>query len=124
VHVSHRVLLVEDDYFVSLEIEHQLILAGFDVVGVATTAEEAVGIARGRHPELVIMDVRLSGPRNGIDAAIELMDEYGIHSIFATAHDDIGTRSRAARAEPLGWIQKPYVPAQLIEMINSVFGGL
>src|ERR671914_540257 len=67
-----RVLLVEDDYFVALELESHLLEAGFVVVGTATTAEEAIVLAASESPELAIMDIRLAGLRDGIDAAIEL----------------------------------------------------
>ena len=62
-----RILVVEDDYFVALELEHRLLDAGFDVVGIATTAEEALDKARSGNPDLAVMDIRLAGPRDGID---------------------------------------------------------
>src|SRR3954452_7257575 len=83
-----RILVVEDDYFVAMELEHHLQQAGFDVVGVASTAEEAIRIGAAERPTLAIMDVRLVGRRDGIDAAIELSSKFGVPSIFATAHGD------------------------------------
>ncbi len=118
-----RILLVEDDYLVALEVAYQLKEAGFSVVGVATTAEQAVSLAGSTRPDLAIMDIRLAGPRDGIETATDLMTQHGIPSIFATAHGDSQTRQRAAKARPLGWIEKPYVPARLIELLNEVLGG-
>ncbi len=118
-----RILLVEDDYFVALELEHELSDAGFDVIGIATTAEEAVKIGRSESPDLAIMDVRLDGRRDGVDAAIELFKVAGIRSIFTTAHGDAETRRRAAEAHPLGWMQKPYAPDAVIALLNSVLGA-
>src|SRR4051794_37934673 len=77
-----RILLVEDDYFVALELEHELSDAGFEVIGIATTAEEAVNIGKSENPDLAIMDIRLGGHRDGVDAAIELFTTAGIRSIF------------------------------------------
>jgi two-component system, response regulator PdtaR len=115
-----RILLVEDDYFVALELEHELSEAGFEVVGIATTAEDAVKIGRSENPDLAIMDIRLGGHRDGVDAAIELFTTAGIRSIFATAHGDAQTRRRAVQAHPLGWVQKPYSPDSVIALVNSV----
>jgi two-component system, response regulator PdtaR len=116
-----RILLVEDDYFVALELEHQLSSAGFEVIGIAATAEDAIKIGRSENPDVAIMDIRLAGHGDGVDAAIELFTTAGIRSIFVTAHGDAQTRRRAAQAHPLGWVQKPYRPDSVIELVNSVF---
>ena len=119
--MSRRILLVEDDFFVALEMAYQLKAAGFEVTGIAKTAEEAVAMTEADKPDLAIMDIQLAGRRDGIEAAIDLASKFGIRSIFATAHDDDTTRRRAAAARPLGWLQKPYVPALLVAMVNEVF---
>jgi DNA-binding NarL/FixJ family response regulator len=111
---------VEDDYFVALELEHQLSSAGFEVIGIAATAEEAIRLGGSENPDLAIMDIRLAGHGDGVDAAIELFTTAGIRSIFVTAHGDAQTRRRAAQAHPLGWVQKPYGPNSVIELVNSV----
>jgi DNA-binding NarL/FixJ family response regulator len=113
-----RLLIVEDDYFVALELEHQLAAAGFAVIGVAATAEEAIDLAQAGKPDLAIMDIRLAGSRDGIEAAADLKARYGIRSIFASAHSDPETRLRGEKAEPLGWLPKPYASDTLIGMIN------
>jgi len=115
-----RVLLVEDDYLVAMEVEHQLAQAGFEVTGVATSADEAVAMSKSQKPDLAIMDIRLIGTRDGVDAAIELARDFGIRSVFATAHSDARTRERAAVANPLGWLQKPYSANELVSLIKSI----
>lgn len=104
-----RILIVEDEYFVALDTEDALTSAGFTVVGVAATAEEAVGMTAAEAPDIVLMDIRLAGPRDGIDAAAEILGRFGIRSLFATAHSDAATRARGdSAAAPLGWLTKPY----------------
>jgi DNA-binding response OmpR family regulator len=103
-----RILVVEDDYLASIQAEAALTEAGFEVVGVANTADAALRLASLERPELVIMDVRLAGERDGVDVALDLFRIYGIRSIFATAHYDERVRERARPAEPLGWLPKPY----------------
>lgn len=115
-----RVLIVEDEYFVALDAEDALSAAGFTVVGVATTAEEAAEMAAAERPDMVLMDVRLAGLRDGIDAAAEIRARFGILSLFATAHSDAATRSRgAAVAAPLGWLSKPYTPGDVAAAVSE-----
>jgi DNA-binding NarL/FixJ family response regulator len=111
---SPRVLIVEDEYLLALQSEMSLRDAGYEVIGIAVTALEAVELARSQRPDLVIMDVRLSGDRDGIDAAIEIHRKVGIRCVFATAHGDAETLRRAEAAAPIGWIAKPYTAEQLV----------
>jgi DNA-binding response OmpR family regulator len=119
-----RILIVEDDYVVGLELEAGLSEAGFAVVGPARSAVEAIRLAGSQRPMLVLMDIRLAGRRDGISAAIEIFEIFGIRSIFATAHHDQGTRVRADKAAPLGWLAKPYQLQQLISMIGTAIAEL
>jgi DNA-binding NarL/FixJ family response regulator len=119
-----RILLVEDDYFVALDAEHALQAAGFVVVGTAATAEEAIALADKEKPDLAVMDIRLAGERDGVEAAVELFRRRGIRSIFATAHADPEMRRRAAAAEPLGWLPKPYTTDSLAELVRQVLKEL
>jgi two-component system, response regulator PdtaR len=112
------VLIVEDDFLIGMQTESALVDAGIAVVGVAATAEEAILLARQHKPALAVMDIRLAGRRDGVDAAAELFRELGIRCIFATAHDDQRTRSRAEPFAPLGWLAKPYTMASLIDYVR------
>ena len=116
-----RVLIVEDEFLIAMELEYRLLEAGIEVVGTAITAEEAIAIAKSEKPDLAIMDIRLAGRRDGVDAAIELFSLYGIRSVFASAHADSGTRKRAAAASPIGWLQKPYPAEELIQLLCGHF---
>jgi DNA-binding NarL/FixJ family response regulator len=114
-----RILIVEDDYLVASELEATLNDEGFQVVGVTGTADQAIGLARSHRPDLAIVDVRLIGERDGVDAAVTMFSELGIRSIFATADDNPDTRQRAMAASPIGWLAKPYSPTRLILLIRS-----
>ncbi|HLH11652.1 MAG TPA: response regulator [Methylovirgula sp.] len=118
-----RILIVEDDYFVGLQNEDMLAKAGFNVIGIATTAEYALTLAAERKPDLVLMDIRLAHGGDGIDAAMKLLQRFGIRSIFATAHADAGTRSRAAAAKPLGWVVKPFTAAALVKSVRDALAA-
>jgi len=114
-----RILVVEDDFFVSLEMEAALRDAGFEVIGPANTAEEAERYASEQRPDLAVMDIRLLSRRDGVEAALTIFRCTGIRSIFATAHDDPHTRARAAGAKPLGWIAKPYPMDGLVTLVRQ-----
>lgn len=109
-----RVLIVEDEFFVAMDAEDSLTAAGFTVIGIAATADAAVNLAESQSPDIVLMDIRLVGRRDGIDAAAEIRERFGIPCVFATAHSDPTTRHRAeVAAAPLGWLSKPYTRAEV-----------
>ena len=114
-----RILVVEDDYFVALDLEGGLRAAGLDVVGPVPTAEEALSLARAERPGRAGMDIRLAGERDGIDAALDLYRELGIRCIFASAHVEPPYRQRAAPASPLGWVQKPYSIGTVVDAVRK-----
>ena len=119
-----RIIVVEDDFLIAAQMEAALTDAGFDVVGLATSADEVLKLAVSRHPALVVMDVRLDGPRDGIDAALELFRVHGIRCVFATAHHDHHARGRAKPAAPLGWLAKPYSMPALVELVRQALRQL
>jgi len=122
-HDRPRILLVEDDFLIAMEVEMALAQAGFFVV-TASSAEEALSMGALHRPALAVMDIRLQGPRDGVDAALDLLREHGIRCIFATAHGDPDIGRRAQPASPLAWLQKPYTTMSLIEAIEKALREL
>jgi DNA-binding NarL/FixJ family response regulator len=114
---NEKVLIVEDDHLVAIEAESALLEAGFEIAGIAATSEEAISLARAEKPDIVVMDIRLAGKRDGIDTAIQLFTEMGLRSVFASAHSDSASRARAEAARPLGWLSKPYQPEALVKAV-------
>jgi two-component system, response regulator PdtaR len=110
---SLRVLIVEDEFFISLHIKQLVQTLGHSVVAIAVSADEAVNIAEIEQPDVVLMDIRLIGPRDGIDAAEEIRRRFGIDSIFVTANTDPQTRQRAQAVQPLGFLEKPLTEQRL-----------
>lgn len=121
---SLRLLIVEDDWFVSMEMEHVIEAEGYDVVGVAASAEEAVTLAAQHRPDLILMDIRLRGGGDGIEAALEIHRTLGIRCLFCSAHTDPGTIERAQAAAPVGWLAKPFSGPQLLEAVAVALDGL
>ena len=102
-----KILIVEDEFFIALDAEEQAKSLGHTVVGIAVSADEAVRMAGEAKPDIVLMDIRLRGQRDGIAAALDIRDRYGIESIFVTANTDPATLTRAKAIEPIGVLEKP-----------------
>jgi CheY-like chemotaxis protein len=116
---ARRILIVEDEMFVALDIEAAVIKAGHRVVGFAGTAERAVAMADEMRPDLVLMDIRLPGKSDGVDAAIEIRQRFDIPSLIISAYSDTETRERARPARALGFIPKPFDHALLALALNG-----
>jgi DNA-binding NarL/FixJ family response regulator len=116
------VLIVEDDYLGAAQMEDALPGAGFAVAAIVASAADAVAAVAATRVDVAVMDVRLVGQRDGVDAAIELFESHGVRSVFATAHYDRETRQRAEKANPLGWLQKPYSMASLVVAVRDALG--
>jgi len=123
-HQRVRLIIVEDDFLVALQAETALVQADFEVVGVAASFDEALELAVVKKPALALLDIRLSGPRDGIEAALELFQKHQVRCIFATAHHDSAARERAEAACPLAWIPKPYTTAALVHAVREAVAGL
>jgi chemotaxis protein methyltransferase CheR len=102
------ILIVEDEEIVSADIANKLRKLGYEVAGSTGTGEEAIEIARRQRPSLVLMDIRLAGPIDGIAAAEAIRQEFQVPVVFLTAHADKATIQRAKQAEAFGYILKPF----------------
>lgn len=108
-----RILIVEDEFFIALELQAIAESDGHIVLAVATSAEEAVSAAESLQPDLVLMDVRLAHGSDGVEAARQIKERFGIRSLFVTANVDDATRHRAALVDPVGFLEKPVTQASL-----------
>nr|WP_281351625.1 response regulator [Propylenella binzhouense] len=114
-----RILIVEDEWFIAMESDAILRESGYTVVGMAMTADDAVELVGRERPDLVLMDIRLRGERDGIDAAIEIRERFGVACLFATAHSEAALRERGSAAAPAGWITKPFSEQQLLTAVQN-----
>ncbi|OPY16384.1 MAG: two-component response regulator [Methanomethylovorans sp. PtaU1.Bin073] len=103
-----KILVVEDENIVALEIKKRLQKLGYIVPGVASTGEDAIIKAEGILPDLVLMDIMLKGEIDGIRAAGEIRSRFNMPVIYLTAYSDEETLERAKLTEPYGYILKPF----------------
>jgi PAS domain S-box-containing protein len=115
---SARILIVEDDRIVARDIEHQLMRIGHSVVGMTGRGEDALPLALSTQPELVLMDIRLEGTVDGVDAAEQIRRHCHVPVVFLTAYADDETVRRASLTEPFGYLLKPFEDTQLRTVIE------
>jgi PAS domain S-box-containing protein len=113
-----RILIVEDDRIVARDIEQQLLRLGYLVTGITARGDAAPGLAASTRADLVLMDVRVQGPVDGIDAARQIRAALQIPVVFLTAYADEDTLRRASAAEPFGYVLKPFEDSQLHTVIG------
>ncbi|OHD70947.1 MAG: hypothetical protein A2W19_08250 [Spirochaetes bacterium RBG_16_49_21] len=113
-----KIFIVEDEPIEALDLKHILGRLGYSVTGAAMSGEECIRQIPSDPPDLIIMDIRLRGDMDGIDAAAELRKKYDIPIIFATAFSDKTSLTRAKLTEPYGYIIKPYDERNLYTTIE------
>ena len=107
------ILIVEDEAIVAEDLNQKLTRLGYEVRGISAQGEEALALARDRRPDLVLMDIRLEGPMDGVEAAERIRRECALPVIYLTAHSDPRTLERAKVTEPFGYILKPFEEMEL-----------
>ena len=112
------ILIVEDEAIVAMHLAAQLEGLGYQVAGISATAQEAVRLAEEHRPDLVLMDVQLQGPEDGIWAARAIRDRFRLPVVFLTAYAEDTTLERAKVTEPFGYVIKPFEERELKTVIE------
>ncbi len=108
-----RILVVEDESIVALDIQERLESLGYDVPTPVGSGEKAIVQAGSLRPDLVLMDIQLQGQMDGIEAADHIRRQFGIPVIYLTANADDSTVERAKFTEPFGYVIKPFEEREL-----------
>jgi two-component system cell cycle sensor histidine kinase/response regulator CckA len=114
-----RVLVVEDEAIVAMDISASLRALGYEVEGPASTGAEAVALALRTRPDLVLMDIMLRGGMDGVEAARRIREATGAPVVYLTAYADESTLRRAKVAEPLGYLLKPFEERELRTTVET-----
>ncbi len=109
----YKVLIVEDERVVAKDLALTIESMGYEVTGSAASRDEALAICARTVPDIVLMDIRIKGDVDGIDTAKELLETYGLHVIYLTAHADVASIDRAKRTRPHAYLLKPVKPGEL-----------
>jgi AmiR/NasT family two-component response regulator/signal transduction histidine kinase len=111
---ASRILIVEDEQLVAMELQSRLGDLGYEVVGTADSGAGAIAQARALRPDLVFMDIRLrEGGMDGIEAAQHIHSTLGAPVVFLTAYTDARTLERTREVEHYGYLVKPFEEREL-----------
>ncbi len=115
-----RILIVEDEPVVALSLKNTLESAGYQVGSLIPKGEEAVQKAEIEKPDLILMDIKLCGRLDGIEAAMIIRDRFNIPIIHLTAYEDKEIAEKIRLAGSAGFLSKPFEEDDLKSMIASV----
>jgi len=108
-----KIMIVEDESIVAMEIRSSLTDLGYTVTAIASSGEVALKRVAETQPDLVLMDINLKGNMDGVQTAEQVRANFGIPVIFLTAYADNNTLQRAKLTEPFGYILKPFEEKEL-----------
>jgi len=115
---NERVLIVEDEKIIAIDLQRRLERFGYSVVGMAGEGKEAVALALELEPDIILMDIMLAGSMDGVEAAKTIKASKDIPFIFLTAYTDEKTLERAKEVQPYGYILKPFKERELYTTID------
>jgi DNA-binding NarL/FixJ family response regulator len=117
------VLVVDDEFLIAQGLCLQVEDLDMAVCGTAATADEALALAQLHKPELVLMDVRLRGDKDGVDAALAIHHAVGSKVIFITGSREPSTIARIQMDHPAGVLFKPISDRQLRSAVEVALGA-
>ena len=103
-----RILFVEDEALVAMDLARRIESLGYEVVGTADNRDDAINLAEETTPDLVLMDVNITGSVDGIEASKDLLKRWDLPIVFLTAFGDEATVNRAKEVTPYGYLLKPF----------------
>lgn len=103
-----RALIVEDEFLIAEELRERLSRLGFTVIASVDTADEGIAVATSQRPELVLMDIRLRGEKDGVQAAEEIRKKVDVSVVYVSAHSDRQTVDRVKITDHDGFLLKPF----------------
>lgn len=113
-----KILVVEDEFITQKTICNHLIEIGYEVIGTAMNAENALKIIKTENVDFAILDINIKGDKNGIWLANEITQNYNIPHLFLTAYSDSETIKEALKTEPFGYLVKPFQKHDLFTAIE------
>ena len=117
-----RVLIVEDDVIIAMHLAMLVAELGHEVCATVSSATDAVARAAALNPDVVLMDIRLAGGSNGVDAARELHTRQALRCIFLSANLDEPTRAALQPCDPIDFVGKPVLPVLLQRALQKAEG--
>jgi DNA-binding NarL/FixJ family response regulator len=117
-----KILIVEDEAIVAMDLAAKLDRLGYEVAGTTGLGEEAITLAMDLQPDVVLMDMRLGGEMDGITAAQQIRHVCNAAIIYLTAHSEPAMVIRAEATAPVGYISKPFEAGDLESALKMASG--
>ncbi len=114
---GEKILIVEDESVVALNIQMRLEAAHYQIAGVADSRQTALALLKDTCPDLVLLDIRLKNNQSGVRVAQEIREHCDVPIIYLTAYADPGTLQQAYQTTPYGCILKPFDVTELYSTI-------
>lgn len=111
--MSTKILVVEDERIVAFNLQQRLLKLGYEVPALAVNADQAFRAVEQFHPNIVLMDIHIEGPLDGIETAARVSQQYRIPVIYLTAYSEESTLARARSTRPYGYLLKPFSEREL-----------
>jgi CheY-like chemotaxis protein len=118
-----RILIVEDERIVAIDLQRRLTRLGYSVIALAASGTEAIQKALVLLPDVVLMDIRLQGDMDGVEAAQQIQAATAIPVVFMTAYVDEETQRRVRATSPWGCLYKPFTIHQIQATVEHVLSG-
>ena len=115
-----KILIVEDEAVFAMELEELLDQMGYSTTKVVSSGEAALRKIERQPPDLVLMDIKLSGRIDGIETAEEIHEYLDIPIIYVTAYSDHMTMQRAIATQPFSYLSKPLDEERFRSVIDAV----
>lgn len=115
----YKILVAEDEFIIARSIQDSLKRLGYAVISVVSTGEEAVESALRLRPDLVLMDIRLKGTIDGVQAAQRIQTGLNIPVVYLTAHSDPETLKRVVHSQAYGFLTKPFSDQSIKEALEK-----
>jgi two-component system, cell cycle sensor histidine kinase and response regulator CckA len=115
-----RVLIVEDERLVARDLERRIRRLGYSVVALVSTGIEAIHQALELRPDMVLMDIRLQGQMDGIEAVASIRKQVCVRVVYISAYMDEPTLARARATQPIAFLHKPFSDCSLRETLQHV----
>jgi CheY-like chemotaxis protein len=119
--LKKRILVIEDELIVALDLQNALKRLGYIPLGPATSGPEAIEMARETLPDLILMDVELDGVMDGVQASIEIVKERRVPIIYITAYPGTFIRNSSNMVHPFLCAAKPFSVPGLKALLESAF---
>lgn len=116
-----KILIVEDENIVAMDIRKILLNSGYEITSIVTSGEEAITTVREQKPDLILMDIVLKGRMTGIDAARIITQYFDIAIIYMTALSNDDSLLEARSRESYGFLCKPFSANELTIAIEMAF---